>query len=169
MWCTKGGNIKVNKFQVAPRLSGWLILIYLIGSVLEVREGNGTPLQYSCLENPTDGGTWWAAIYGVAQSQTWLKWLSSSSSRNEVEIMVLKWQWAIKWIKWMASPPPDLVRWVVWRRKDATQTGYMQSSILRGKQILFRWGRREYSEEKLRIKDVLSMTGEEPKRIFYST
>ena len=45
-----------------------------------IGEGNGNPLQYSCLENPTDGGAWWAAIYGVAQSQTWLKWLSSSSS-----------------------------------------------------------------------------------------
>ena len=31
-------------------------------------EGNGNPLQYSCLENPTDGGAWWAAIYGVAES-----------------------------------------------------------------------------------------------------
>ena len=35
-----------------------------------VGEGNGTPLQYSCLENPTDGGAWWAAVYGVARSQT---------------------------------------------------------------------------------------------------
>ena len=33
-------------------------------------EGNGNPLQYSCLENPRDGGAWWAAVYGVAQSQT---------------------------------------------------------------------------------------------------
>ena len=33
-------------------------------------EGNGTPLQYSCLENPRDGGAWWAAVYGVAQSWT---------------------------------------------------------------------------------------------------
>ena len=33
-------------------------------------EGNGTPLQYSCLENPRDGGAWWAAIYGVTQSCT---------------------------------------------------------------------------------------------------
>ena len=33
-------------------------------------EGNGTPLQYSCLENPMDGGAWWAAVYGVAKSQT---------------------------------------------------------------------------------------------------
>ena len=42
--------------------------------------GNGTPLQYSCLENPRDGGAWWAAVYGVAQSWTRLKQLSSSSS-----------------------------------------------------------------------------------------
>ena len=42
-------------------------------------EGNGNPLQCSCLENPRDGGTWWAAIYGVTQSWTRLKWLSSSS------------------------------------------------------------------------------------------
>ena len=43
-------------------------------------EGNGNLLQYSCLENPRDGGAWWAAVYGVAQSQTRLKRLSSSSS-----------------------------------------------------------------------------------------
>ena len=42
--------------------------------------GNGNPLQCSCLENPRDGGAWWAAVYGVAQSPTWLKRLSSSSS-----------------------------------------------------------------------------------------
>jgi len=45
-----------------------------------IGEGNGNPLQCSCLENPRDGGAWWAAIYGVAQSQTRLKWLSSSNS-----------------------------------------------------------------------------------------
>ena len=44
-----------------------------------IGEGNGNPLQCSCLENPRDGGAWWAAIYGVAQSQTRLKRLSSSS------------------------------------------------------------------------------------------
>ena len=43
-------------------------------------EGNSNPLQCSCLENPRDGGAWWAAIYGVAQSRTRLKRLSSSSS-----------------------------------------------------------------------------------------
>ena len=45
-------------------------------------EGNGNPLQCSCLENPRDEGTWWATVYGVAQSWTWLKWLSSSSSSS---------------------------------------------------------------------------------------
>ena len=43
-----------------------------------IGEGNGNPLQCSCLENPRDGGAWWAAVYGVAQSQTRLKQLSSS-------------------------------------------------------------------------------------------
>ena len=38
--------------------------------VPEIREGNGTPLQYSCLENPMDGGAWWAAVHGVAMSWT---------------------------------------------------------------------------------------------------
>ena len=41
-------------------------------------EGNGNPLQCSCLENPRDGGAWWAAVYGIAQSWTRLKRFSSS-------------------------------------------------------------------------------------------
>ena len=45
-----------------------------------IGEGNGNPLQCSCLENPRDRGAWWAAVYGVAQSRTQLKRLSSSSS-----------------------------------------------------------------------------------------
>ena len=49
-------------------------------SLLCIGEGNGNPLQCSCLENPRDWGAWWAAVYGVAQSQTRLKRLSSSSS-----------------------------------------------------------------------------------------
>ena len=44
-----------------------------------IGEGNGNPLQCSCLENPRDGGAWWAAVYGVAQTRTRLKRLSSSS------------------------------------------------------------------------------------------
>ena len=55
----------------------WLHLKFLACCI---GEGNGNPLQCSCLENPRDGGAWWAAVYGVAQSWTRLKRLSSSSS-----------------------------------------------------------------------------------------
>ena len=59
-----------------------------------IGEGNGNPLQCSCLENPRDGEVWWAALYGVAQSRTRLKRLSSSSgsviknlpSRQETQV-----------------------------------------------------------------------------------
>ena len=47
-----------------------------------IGEGNGNPLQCSCLENPRDGEAWWAAIYGITQSRTRLKQLSSSSSSS---------------------------------------------------------------------------------------
>jgi len=50
-----------------------------------IGEGNGNPLQCSCLENPRDGGAWWASVYGVAQSRTRLKQLSVSSSSNDGE------------------------------------------------------------------------------------
>ena len=61
-----------------------------------IGEGNGNPLQCSCLENPWDGGAWWASIYGVAQSWTRLKRLSSSSM--QLFGFVLTWcpQWCIK-------------------------------------------------------------------------
>jgi len=51
-------------------------------SYTRIGEGNSNPLQYSCLENPRHGGVWWAAVYGVAQGRTRLKWLSSSSSSS---------------------------------------------------------------------------------------
>ena len=51
-----------------------------------IGEGKGNPLQCSCLENPRDRGAWWAAVYGVTQSRTRLKWLSSSSSRHILKV-----------------------------------------------------------------------------------
>ena len=51
-----------------------------------IGEGNGNPHKCSCLENPRDGGAWWAAVYGVAQSRTRLKRLSSNSSNLAVAI-----------------------------------------------------------------------------------
>ena len=63
--------------------------------------GNGNPPQYSCLENPRDGGAWWAAFYGVAQSWTWLKQLSSSSKEQliiVVTIYTLQWARGDSWM-----------------------------------------------------------------------
>ena len=63
-----------------------------------VREGNGNPLQCSCLENPRYRGAWWAAVYGVTQSRTRLKWLSSSSSSStylEPHILECEVKWAL--------------------------------------------------------------------------
>ena len=60
-----------------------------------IGEGNGSPLQCSCLENPRDGGAWWAAVYGVAQSQTPLKWLSSSYSGRILSSWHLR-EWCCK-------------------------------------------------------------------------
>ena len=51
-------------------LQGWHHTLLFQGSSSCSREGNGTPLQYSCLENPMDGGAWWAAVHGVAKSRT---------------------------------------------------------------------------------------------------
>ena len=58
-----------------PDTTEWLHFHFSLSCI---GEGNGNPLQRSCLENPRDRGAWWAAVYGVAQSWTQLKWLSSS-------------------------------------------------------------------------------------------
>ena len=50
---------------------------------------NGNPLQCSCLENPRDGGAWWTAVYGVAQSPTRLKWLSSSRAGSGTPMILM--------------------------------------------------------------------------------
>ena len=65
----------------------WVTSLSLFTSCLG--EGNGNPLQCSCLENPRDGGAWWAAIYGVAQSRTRLKQLSSNTNRESVKHFAL--------------------------------------------------------------------------------
>jgi len=79
-WVDKPGRLQsMGSLRVGHN---WAASLSCIG------EGNGNPLQCSCLENPRDGGVWWAAIYGVAQSWTWLKRLCSSSSSS----MVSPWE-----------------------------------------------------------------------------
>ena len=72
--------------------------LYFPFSLSCIGGGNGNPLQCSCLKNPRDGGAWWAAIYGVTQSRTQLKWLSSSS----VEIN-------LAFFRACESPEPDIL------------------------------------------------------------
>ena len=79
-----------------------------------IGEGNGNPLQCSCLENSRDGGAWWAAVCGVAQSRTRLKRLSSSSSSSRLVITFLPRSKCLL-ISWLQSPsavilePPKIV------------------------------------------------------------
>ena len=75
-----------------------------------IGKGNGNPLQCYCLENPRDRGAWWASLYGVAQNQTRLKRLSSSSSsssvytRVEIDMKVKKDMWKGPCFSWFPLP-----------------------------------------------------------------
>ena len=72
-----------------------------------IGEGNGNPLQCSFLENPRDGGAWWAAVYGVAQSQTRLKWLSSTLHTLDVQSEFVLPNWNYTWTNTSPFPPPS--------------------------------------------------------------
>ena len=92
-WQIDGENVEtvtvfiflVSKINADGDCSHKIIRFLLLGSIAMTNldsvfgEGNANPLQCSCLENPRDRGAWWAAIYGVAQSRTWLKQFSSRS------------------------------------------------------------------------------------------
>ena len=70
-----------------------LLWLHFHFSLSCIGEGNGNPLECSCLENPRGGGTWWAAVYGVAQNWTQLKQLSSSSSHPTISSSVISFSW----------------------------------------------------------------------------
>ena len=88
-----------------------------------IGEGNGNPLQGSCLESPRDGGAWWAAVYGVAQSRTRLKWLSSSSSSNMMTRERVRMEPLSMWMASMSiytwTEPPTGLYWT-WRESKKT-------------------------------------------------
>ena len=82
-------------------------------------ERNGNPLQCSCLENPRDGGAWWAAVYGFAQSRTWLKQLSSSNTCS----------WLFTYISCVSLVP--FCRWLAWSSdKNEKHSTYFPSLLL---------------------------------------
>ena len=88
-----------------------------------IGEGNDNPLQCSCLESPRDGGAWWAAVYGVTQSQTWLKWLSSSSTYI--------WKtWNNPFIKWLRKISVETS--FQWKPEQEIALQHIQAAIQSG-------------------------------------
>ena len=75
-WTWDFGKLRTRKqISESRELEGkeWMKIDFIWGNIYtSSREGNGTPLQYSCLENPMDGGAWWAAVHVVTKSPTWL-------------------------------------------------------------------------------------------------
>ena len=79
-WCLPGSLVGCSAW--GRKESDMTERLHFHFSLSCIGEANGNLLHCSCLENPRDGGAWWAAVYGVAQSQTWLKRFSSSSSSS---------------------------------------------------------------------------------------
>ena len=90
-----------------------------------IGEGNGNPLQCSCLENPRDGAAWWAAVYGVTQSRARVKWLSNSTACEMSAVsavggpffgIALLWDWNENWpfmVLWPLLSFPNLLAYCV--------------------------------------------------------
>ena len=90
-------------------------------------EGNGNPLQCSCLQNPRDGRAWWAAIYGVAQSWTQLKRLNSSSSSTSVMRLVIDYgRWGVIYLSFGCFEK----RWPQWVQLFSHIWSILQASSL---------------------------------------
>ena len=88
-------------------------------SLFCIGEGNGNPFQCSCLENPRDGGAWWAAVYGIAQSRTQLNRLSSRSSTIIFNVIC----WSLNHVQLFAIP------WTI-AHQDSLSIGILQATIL---------------------------------------
>ena len=84
-------------------------------SLSHIGEGNGNPPQCSCLENPRDRGPWWAAVCGVAQSQTRLKRLSSSSMIKQSHSQAYTWRKT--WFKRIHGPQCSLHHYLQYPRQ----------------------------------------------------
>ena len=78
---------------------------YLCTFIILIREGNGTPLQYSCLGSPMDGGAWWAAVHGVAKSQTRLSDFTFTFHFHALEKEMATHSSTLSWeVPWTEEP-----------------------------------------------------------------
>ena len=106
-----------------------------------IGEGNGNPLQYSCLENPRDGGAWWASIYGVTQSWTQLKQLSSSSYMLDMPTLgsdPMKWS-PLAGLKTTGAYQRVVRNWDSTLKEHAYRLAYSQSQCW-GSRLKIAWG-----------------------------
>ena len=87
-WTEEPGGLQTMRL-LRVVMTEWLHFHFSLSCI---GEGNGNPLQCPCLENPRDGGAWWAAVCAVAQSRTQLKRLSSSNTHlGEGSVTIIKW------------------------------------------------------------------------------
>ena len=95
-------------------------------------EGNGTPLQYSCLENPTDGGAWWAAVHGVVKSRTRLSDFSFTFHFHALEKEMATHSSVLAW---RIPGTGSLVGCRLWGRTESDRLKWLSSSSMRNTQI----------------------------------
>ena len=93
-------------------------------SLSRIGEGNGNPLQYSCLENPRESGPWWAAVYGFTQSWTRLKWISKhrlpTTQEKTLHMDITRW----------STPKSD---WLYTLQPKMEKPGRLQSTVAEGR------------------------------------
>ena len=123
-------------------------------------EGNGNPLQCSCLESPRDGGAWWAAVYGVSQSQTRLKQVSSSSGRCILKSRDIIFPTKVHLVKAMIFPAV-MDRYDSWSVKKAECQTIDAFELWHWRRLLkVPWTARRYNQSVLKeIKPEYSLEG----------
>ena len=88
---------RCNTLQKFSTYCSLILFMYLFTYVLILGDGNGTPLQYSCLENPMDGGAWWAEVHGVAKNRTRLNDFTSTFHFHALEKEMATHSSALAW------------------------------------------------------------------------
>ena len=101
-YMTTGKTIALTRWTFVHKV---MSLLFNTLSRLVMGEGNGTPLQYCCLENPMDGGAWWAAVHGVAKSQTQLSDFTFTFHFHALENEMATYSSVLAWrIPWTEKP-----------------------------------------------------------------